>query len=268
MAVSEKGMVINMKKLKLSKALYICCNICLIAISVISILYSITSLILSNNDAKTIFNMVNKDYEACFGKKYVHEDTYFTDITCMKMKITSTIITKSAGLKNQYYDSIQTGRDTDSAARSSNSNNRESEAVIILKDALSDIQDYNKAIPYKKHSLLLLNNSNSLYSALNYMIYGNDALLKDTINFINDKEALSLATEKDIQEIHVMANMSKNIVLNLDKHIYFYKYTILAGLLLLLGACINIYRINARKKKYRRKKFSKKKGTQAISGNG
>lgn len=243
-----------MKKIKLSRILFVCCNTVLILMALLSIIYSLVSLILSYNESKSVFKSVNKDYEACFGKKYAHEDTYFTDITCMKMEITSSIITKSGDLKDQYYKKTDAGTGTDSSSGPGISNDSKAETITALKDNLSDMQDYNKAIPYKKQSLLLLNQSNSLYSALNYMVYGNDALLKDTVNFIDEKEALSLVTNKDIQEIHVMANMSKNIVLNLNKQFYFYIYIILTSLFLLLGTCINIYRINARKKKYRRKK--------------
>lgn len=246
-----------MKKLRLSRVLYTCCNVSLILLSVCSITYSIISLIISRSEVKTIFNTVNKDYEACFGKKYVHEESYFTDITCMKMEIASDIINKSANLKNQYIDKINDELGIEETNGSSELNINESESFTNLLDSLSNIQSYNKPIQYKESSLPLLSNSSSLYTSLNYMTYGSDALLIDIANFIIDQEALTLTTDKDVQEIRVMANMSTNIVLNLNKQIYFYKFSILVSLIFLLGTCVNIYRIRTYKYRGKRKHIIK-----------
>lgn len=239
-----------MKFSKKSKFLFVSSNISLVTISVVIVIYSISNLILAQCEAKTFFNVVNKDYEACFGKKYVHENSYFEDITCMKMEIATDIITKSNNLKTQYSDNLK--NETNQSNNSSGSNG--SETLSSLKKSISDIQEYNNAIEYKKSSLALLNYCNSLYSSLNYMTYGSDALLIDIINFLSDKEALTLAADKDTQQIHVMANMSTNIVLNLKNQIYIYQYSILVSLFILLGTILNIYGLRARKNKYRRKK--------------
>jgi hypothetical protein len=243
-----------MKKLRLNRVLYTCYNTCLLLISLGLIIYSISSLFIAEIGAKTIFNTVNKDYEACFGKEYIHEESYFTDITCMKLEIASNIIITSSNLKNQYFDNIKHEISDNVTYSTKDLNIHESESYATLVDSLSNIQDYNNSIQHKESSLLLLNNYNLLYSSLNYITYGNDALLIDHANFITDQEALSLAADKDIQEIRVMSNMSTDIVLNLNKLIYFYRFTILVCIIFLLGTCLNIYRIKVRKNKYNKKR--------------
>lgn len=242
---------------KSSKVLFTACNICMILISFIAILTPIISLTYINTKAKVIFNTVNNDYETCFGKKYVHEDSYFTDIACMKMEISSGIINKSASLKKQYSDSISTGKSSDeiSAAKSGTET---SEALDTLRSSLVEIQDYNKAIEFKTATIPLHKTCESLFTTLNYMTYGSDALIKDVINFIDDPDALSLAADKDTQEIRIMAQMSTSIYLNLNQQILLYKLIAIAGIFLLLGTSLNIYRIRSRKNKYRRKRNIKK----------
>ncbi len=242
-----------MKKRRLSKILFAACNICLIIVSIIGILYSMTNLILANREARTIFNTLNKDYEACFGKSYEHETSYFTEIACMKMAISSDIITKSANLKNQYLGSIDPEKSENESNTSNNPGISKTNAFDMLKGSLTEMQNYNNAIIYKKSSMPLFGVCESLYTALNYVTYGSDALIKDVVNFIDDQETLSLAADKDTQEIHIMSKMSTEIYLNLNQQIFVYKFIILAGVIFFLGTCVNIYRIKARKNKYRRK---------------
>jgi hypothetical protein len=225
----------------------------MILISLIAVLTPIISLAYINTKAKVIFNTVNNDYETCFGKKYVHEDSYFTDIACMKMEISSDIINKSAALKKQYLDSISTGKPSDAKSGTNNP-----EALDTLRSSLIEIQDYNKAIEFKTASIPLHKTCESLFTTLNYMTYGSDALIKDVINFIDDPDALSLAADKDTQEIRIMAQMSTSFYLNLNQQILLYKLIVIAGIFLLLGTSLNIYRIRSRKNKSRRKRNIKK----------
>ena len=242
---------------KSSKVLFTACNICMILISITAILMPILSLAHINAKAKVIFNTVNKDYEACFGKKYVHEVSYFTDITCMKMEISSDIINQSASLKKQYFESINNINSSDeaSAAKSGTDN---PEALDRLRSSLVEIQDYNKAIEFKTSSIPLYKTCELLFTTLNYMTYGSDALIKDVINFIDNPEALSLAADKDTQEIRIMAQLSTSIYLNLNQQVLLYKLIAIAGIFILLGTILNIYRIRSRKNKYRRKRKIKK----------
>jgi hypothetical protein len=181
-------------------------------------------------EAKTVYNSVSRDYEACFGKRYLPEGTYFTNISCMKMEIATDIIKKSSEFKKQYI---------------------EAKTQEKLKAALSDMQEYNKPILYKKAFIPLLSYGKSLYSSLNYMTYAGNALLMDINNFITDQEALSLAADKDIQQIHVMAAISADLALNVNKQMYHCLFILLAGFLTLLGTGVNIYRLRKRKPKYK-----------------
>lgn len=242
---------------KSSKILFTACNICMILISLLAIITPIISLAYINANAKVIFNKVNKDYETCFGKKYIHEESYFTDIACMKMEISSDIINKSANLKKQYSDSINTVKSSDETS-TAKSGTKTSEAHDALRSALAEIQDYNKAIELKTASIPLYKTCDSLFTTLNYMSYGSDALINDVLNFIDDPEALSLAADKDTQEIRIMAQMSTSIYLNLNQQIFLYKIIAIAGIFILFGTSLNIYRIISRKNKYRRKRNIKK----------
>lgn len=223
-----------MKKKK--KLLYFCCNICILLLSLISLIYSILSVTLSLNGAKSIYIIANKDYENCFGEKYTHEDSYFTDITCMKMEIATDTITKAAEYKEQYFD-----------------DSSHVDSYTILSNGLSEIQAYNKAIDYKDSIFPLPDSCNVLYSSLNYMIYGSNALLIDIINFTDNQDLLSLAADKDIQEIHLMAKMSSALAINLNKQIDFHKYIILMNFLVIIGTLVNMYRLKKRKKRIRNK---------------
>ncbi|WOO37873.1 hypothetical protein R2R35_05055 [Anaerocolumna sp. AGMB13020] len=241
---------------KLTKVLFTACNICMILISLIAILVPIISLTNINAKAKVIFNSVKKDYETCFGTKYIPEDSYFTDIACIKMEISSAIITRSATLKTQYFENIKGASSAEASAAKNETDN--SDALDSLRSSLAELQAYNNAIEFKTASIPLDKSCKSLYTALNYMTYGSDALLKDVTNFIDDPEALSLAADKDTQEIRIMAQMSNSIYLNLNQQVLLYKFIAIAGIFILLGTILNIYRIRSRKSKYRRKRTIKK----------
>lgn len=219
-----------MKKMKVSGILNNCCNVCLLVLAAAAITYSAFSLLISTKEAKSVYNLVEQDYEACFGKNYLPEGTYFTNITCMKMEIVTDIINKSSELKKQYKDS------------------KSNDKLIV---SLNAMQEYNKPILYRKHPLPLLSYGNSLYSSLNYMTYAANALLVDIHNFITDPDALSLAADKDNQQIHIMAALSSDLALNVNKQIYYCLFILLAGFLTLLGTSINIYRLKKRKHKYK-----------------
>lgn len=224
-----------MKKINFIRIIYPYINVILILLSMISITYLTVGIMVTKIESKTIFNTVNNDYTAILGKEYIHDVSYLTDITCMKMEIASYIITESSALKKQYFDNME-----------------DSDTLDRLKDSLSHMQEYNKEIRYNKPSVLIAEDYSPLYSALNYMTYGNDALIIDIINFLNEENSLAISVDKDVQQIHVMANVSQTIINHLNKQINFHLFIIFAHLLVLFGTCTNVLRLKAKNKYYKK----------------
>ena len=221
--------------------MFVSCNVILILLTISISVYSLVSIVVIEKQAKDIYIEINKEYNACFGKNYERKDSYFTDITAMKLEITTEIVSKSLEIKNKYLENIADSKN-------------DSIQLEILNDSLSKLQGYNKTILYKESPLPLINTANSLYMSLNYMAHGTNALLLDIYNFSDDEIALTISEEKDISQVKVMATMSNNLLISLNKAVSLFKYiTPFVCLIVLLATVLNIYRIRAKRYKYKRR---------------